>query len=846
MSRFLRRLLKILRFGFAALFAATTAGAILLGAAYLYLAPKLPSIENLKDVQLQVPLRVFTADHKLIAEFGEKRRTPVKYQDVPDRMIKAFLAAEDDRFFQHPGVDYQGILRAVIHLIKTGQKGQGGSTITMQVARNFFLSREKTFTRKLNEIFLALKIERELTKEEILELYLNKIYLGNRAYGVQAAAHVYYGVGIDQLTLAQTAMIAGLPKAPSRFNPIINPSRALERRGYVLGRMHALGFITDSQYKSAMQEPVSATLHALNVEVPAPYVAEMVRADMVQRYGTDAYTAGYQVYTTLNAAHQREANQALRDALLAYDQRHGYRGAEKHIDLAQQPDQDSWNKLLSDLPVVGGLLPGLVTKVEDKSITVYLGKDGSIQIGWDGLHWARRYIDDNHRGPTPKKAGDILKPGDVVRVQRIGDAKWRLAQIPQVSGALVSLNPRDGAIEALVGGFDYYQSKFNRVTQARRQPGSSFKPFIYSAALNKGFTAASLINDAPVVFNDPALESTWRPENYSGRFFGPTRLREALVHSRNLVSIRLLQSIGVSYAIKYASRFGFPAGELPRNLSLALGSASVTPLQLATGYAVFANGGYRVKPYYIRRILNEDGAVLFRSDPAVACPHCDQKSAGGTQANKTAPAADAANAQPEAPAAPAAGSTSADDGNEDSVPAGTATDVPPTHLAPRIITPQNDYLMISMMRDVIRHGTGRAAMRLGRHDLAGKTGTTNDQRDAWFSGFNSDLVATVWVGFDQVHPLGRHETGARAALPAWISYMGAALRGVPEKPLDQPPGLVTVRIDPVTGLLASNTTPNAIFETFRTAHVPKQVAQSKPAAGSDRQGGTSGIPQQIF
>ncbi len=849
MSPILRRAFKFLRLAVAVAFAAATAGALLLGVAYLYMAPKLPSIDSLKDVRLQVPLRVFSRSGRLVAEFGEKRRNPVTYDQVPKRMVHAFLAAEDDRFFQHPGVDYQGILRAAVHLIKTGNKGQGGSTITMQVARNFFLSREKTFARKLNEIFLALKIERELTKQEILDLYLNKIYFGNRAYGVQAAAHIYYGVGIDQLTLAQTAMIAGLPKAPSSFNPIVNPHRALERRAYVLGRMKYLGFISKQDYERAMQEPVSASVHALNVEVSAPYVAEMVRAQMVTRYGNDAYTAGYKVYTTLDGAAQKDATKALRTALLEYDRRHGYRGPDGHIDLKLHHDPAEWTRTLADMPVVGGLLPGLVTAVGQRDATVFLGADGSVKLDWDALKWARQYISDDRRGAAPKTAADILKVGDIVRVEPLGDSNWRLAEVPQVGGALVSLDPDDGAIRALVGGFDYYQSKFNRVTQAHRQPGSSFKPFVYSAALEHGFTAASLINDAPVVFNDPALESTWRPENYSGRFFGPTRLREALVHSRNLVSIRLLRAIGIDYAINYATRFGFPKDELPRNLSLALGSGGVTPLQLARGYAVFANGGFRVDPYFIERIVGEDGKTVYQAQPAVACRSCDV----GVTTDGTNPAA-AAPAPAQTAQAPAAAATPATPAS--SKPGAAATIVSPASsvtpvaaappIAPRVITPQNDYLMISMMRDVIRRGTGTAAMRLGRHDLAGKTGTTNDQRDAWFSGFNSKVVTTVWVGFDQVHPLGRHETGARAALPMWMEFMGAVLKGTPEIPLQQPPGLVTVRIDPETGLLANSDTPNPIFETFRADRVPKRVAQSHPDAGEDRQGGTSNIPKQIF
>ncbi len=832
MSPFSRRLLRLLRWLVAGLFAGALAGTLVLVGAYLYLGPKLPSIESLKDVRLQVPLRVYTRGGRLLAEFGEKRRSPVHYDQVPKLMVDAFLAAEDDRFFSHPGVDYRGMLRAAINLAITGQKGQGGSTITMQVARNFFLSPEKTFVRKLNEVFLALKIERELTKQEILELYLNKIYFGNRAYGVQAAAHIYYGVDINQLTLAQIAMIAGLPKAPSRFNPIVNPSRALERRAYVLGRMHYLHFITDDQYQQAMAAPVSASVHALRVEVNAPYVAEMVRAEMVKRFGSDAYTAGYQVVTTIDGDRQKAANRALRQDLQAYDRRHGYRGPERHVDPAQIADAAGREQVLADIPVVGGLRPGVVTAVGERDAKVFLEGGTEIDIPWDGLDWARKYIDDNHRGPKPDKAADVVAVGDVVRVAQKDDGSWRLAQVPKVSGALVALNPDDGAIEALVGGFDYFQSKFNRVTQARRQPGSSFKPFIYSAALEKGFTAATLVNDAPVVFNDPALESVWRPENYSGRFFGPTRLREALVHSRNLVSIRVLQAIGAGYAIDYATRFGFDKDALPRNLSLALGSASVTPLQLATGYAVFANGGYRVEPYFIQTIKDEHDRVIEQADPARVCDAaCAQQADAAAAASAVQPAAASAPTA-DADAKPAA----APDANA------TPQVEQPVVPAPRVITPQNDYLMTTMMRDVILHGTGRRALSLGRHDLAGKTGTTNDQRDAWFAGFNQGLVAVAWVGFDQVRPLGHGETGAHAALPMWKAFMASALKGVPEQPLNQPPGLVTVRIDPKTGLLAGSDSKDAIFETFRADHVPKRTAGSGDGGQSTGASGSDGAP----
>ena len=804
----------MLRYLFIAGFLSITVGVLVLGATYLYLAPDLPDIETLKDVKLKLPLRVYARDGALIAEFGKERRTPVRYNDVPDLMVKAFLAAEDDRFFTHPGVDYQGLIRAAVHLIKTGQKGQGGSTITMQVARNFFLSREKTFLRKINEIFLSLKIENELSKEDILELYLNVIYLGHRSYGVQAASQVYYGRNVHELSLAEIAMIAGLPKAPSRYNPIVNPKRALLRRDYILGRMLSLEYITDEQYQQAKQTSVVASLHGLKLQVEAPYTAEMVRSEMLKRYGQDIYTKGYRVYTTIDSHAQLGANNALRKALLGYDKRHGFRGAERHFPELIGREKIEWDQVLVDIPKVGGLRPAIVEKVEDKQVTVYLGKGQQIILGWDDIKWARIYLDVNQRGPALKSANEILQAGDMIRIESVGKDKWQLSQIPKVAGALVSLAPKDGRILALTGGFDYFYSKFNRVTQAHRQPGSSIKPFIYTAALAKGFTPASMINDAPVVFDDPALESTWRPENYSGKFYGPTRLREALVHSRNLVSIRLLREIGIGYTARYLKRFGITRTMIQRDLSLALGSGSVTPMELASAYTVIANGGFMVSPYFIDRIEDDDGTVLFKSNPAVACAECEIE-------NKKVPVP------------------------EVTPPENTV------NLAKRSLSAQNAYLIQSIMRDVVKRGTGRGALRLGRRDLAGKTGTTNDQRDAWFSGFNGEVVASAWVGFDKVQPLGNKETGGRAALPMWVDYMRVALKGIPETVLKQPDGMVTVRIDPVTGLLANTATRNAIFETFVSGKLPRKSNEATGGTGSTNTGTTTrgngaGQPNIIF
>jgi penicillin-binding protein 1A len=788
-------LIKLFKFGLILGIFAAFLGAAALAAAYYYLEPDLPDIDNLRDVRLQVPLKVFSKDRKLIAEFGEKRRNPLTYDEIPEHMIQAFLSAEDANFFQHPGVDYRGLLRAGLQLALTGEKKQGGSTITMQVARNFYLSSKKTYTRKLSEIFLALRIERELSKKEILELYLNKIYMGHRAYGVGAAARVYYGKTVAELDLAQTAMIAGLPKAPSKFNPLANPPRALERRNYVLDRMLELSYIGQADHDTAKAQAITASRYSPDIEVEAPYVAEMVRADLVERFEQDAYTGGYSVYTTLGSAEQTAANSAVRNALDAYSERHGYHGPEGRLE-PLPADQGALDAVLADRATIADLQPAIVVAVEDKSATIYLGDGVQSSISWSQMKWAQPFINTDRRGPAPKKATDILKPGDLIRVKAVEvviDKKkqlaWRLAQTPRAAGALIALDPSDGAVRALVGGYDFYHSKFNRVTQAKRQPGSGFKAFIYSAALENGFTPASLINDAPVVFEDPSLEGAWRPENYSGKFFGPTRLRHALTKSRNLVSIRLLRSMGVEAALAHIANFGFDPDELPHNLSLALGSADLTPLQMATGYAVLANGGYRVEPYVIERIEQDGAGLVFEAQPKTVCEDCTDDMAG------------------------------------------EAGDPDPRH-APRVLDQRNRYLMYSMMQDVIRQGTATKARELGRKDLAGKTGTTNDQRDAWFNGFNQHLVANVWVGFDDNSKLGRGEVGGRAALPAWMDFMRIALKDVPDEEPEIPAGIVTVRIDPATGAKATAATAGAIFEMFREENAPGVTA----AANTDDEG----------
>jgi len=754
---------------------------------YSQLAPQLPSIEILKDVRLQVPLRVYTRDGDLIAEYGEKRREPLLIEEVPDLLKNAYLAAEDDRFYVHPGVDYQGLLRAAYNLIKTGERGQGGSTITMQVARNFFLSREKTYLRKINEIFLSFKIEEELSKDKILELYLNKIYLGNRAYGVGAASKVYYGVPVDQLTLAQMAMLAGLPKAPSTKNPIADPEAAIRRRNYVLGRMRKLGMIGETAYQAALATGVTAKIHGAQQVVDAGHVGEMARARLVQWFEARAYTAGLKVYTTITTERQNSANRALRNALYAYEERRGYRGAIDRIDAETLADPELLQARLGDYTTYGGLFTGAVIAVSEQLATLVLVDGSSTTLDLESIEWARPQLEKG-KGPKPEKIDDVLTVGDVVYLDHRQE-QMRLAQMPNVEGAFVALDPDDGAIQALVGGFDFKRSKFNRVMQAERQPGSNFKPFIYSAALERGYTAASIINDAPVVFGDSSLEGEWRPENYSGKFFGPTRFREALVKSRNLVSIRLLISIGLRHAMAFIERFGFGDTNLPRDLSLALGSGTLKPIEVARGYATFANKGYLIDPYIIQRVEDVDGTILFDANPARVCKECEADNA----------ASDAAGTTPE---------------SEEEF------ETLENH-AEKVLDARNVFIMRSIMRDVVRRGTARRALALGRRDIGGKTGTTNDQRDAWFSGFNDHVVATAWVGYDQQLPMGGRETGARTALPMWIEYMRDALDGVPEAKEIEPEKMISVLINPQTGEMDSADNPDAIFEIFRVEHAPQ-------------------------
>ncbi|MDG1812651.1 MAG: penicillin-binding protein 1A [Porticoccaceae bacterium] len=799
---------------------------------YLYLSPKLPSVEELKEIELQIPLRIHSQDLKVIAEFGEKKRSPVRFEEIPQPMIDAFLAAEDDSFFEHRGIVISGLARAAVELVTTGSIRSGGSTITMQVARNFFLSKRQEFTRKFNEILLAFRIEEELSKQEILSLYTNKIYMGNRAYGVGAAAQVYYGKTLDQLSLGEIATIAGLPKAPSRYNPLANAERATQRRDWILGRMLSLGNINQSEYQAAKAEVDEASYHGSISEMDAAYAAEMVRQEVVSKFGLKAYTEGYTAITTLDSALQSHAVTALQAGIMAYDQRHGYRGVEQ-----KALEQDSWAEVLRKTPIYGGLEPAIITEVADDHLQLAT-KDGlGLPLNWaDGLDGLRTYRTVNARSAPITAATDLFVVGDLIRIQRHLDDRVSLAQLPEAQAAMVTLAPNNGGIKALVGGFDYRQSRFNRITQATRQPGSNFKPFIYTTALSSGFTAASIINDAPVVFDDSKLEDTWRPENDGGKFYGPTRLREALYRSRNLVSIRLLRRMGIDRTLEGLQSFGFKTSEMPLDLSLALGSHALTPLEIAAGYAVFANGGFQVNPYILDKVIDRHGTIIYQATPATACNPCVETVANDTSKSIDFQLEELLNnlAQESLP-----------DNEKESwevikqalQTTSNVSAVPAT----RVIDEQTAFLIDSMLKDVILRGTGVKAKILNRTDLAGKTGTTNGPRDAWFSGYSPDLVTTAWVGFDNNALIGRNEYGGSAALPIWIDFMGAALAGKPAAKHPQPNGIVRVKIDAKTGKrVAPNQT--GIYEFFRTKNVPELINTGSNVP-TDNQ---SPLPEDLF
>nr|WP_294841727.1 penicillin-binding protein 1A [uncultured Methylotenera sp.] len=759
------------------------------GIAIAIIYPSLPSLETLTDYRPKLPLRVYSEDGYLIEEFGEERRAYVKIADVPKNMKDAVLAIEDRRFYQHGGIDTKGILRAIKNNI-TGVSHEGASTITMQVAKNFFTkpNGKRTLTTKINEALLAIKIENNLSKDKILELYINQIYLGQRSYGFAAAAQVYFGKPLEKLNLAETAMLAGLPKAPSGYNPYLHPKRALARQMEVLRDMQRYGFIEESVYKKALNQPLRFKASRQARDLSADYVAEMVRESLYATYQDEIYSSGLKVYTTVRKNNQEAANTALRDGILDYDARQGYRGPEKILNLnsvVTDADKEQITEALSDIDVSNGLIPAAITKISEKSITVHTKYGDDVEINGKGLALIQNTLNEK----KPEKR--LLKVGAVIRILNNAPStqtgQWRVVQLPQVESALISIDPETGAIRALVGGFDFNHNKFNHVTQAWRQPGSSFKPFIYSAALEKGYTPATIVEDAPLSFSSEETgNKEWTPQNYDATFDGPIRLRQALAKSKNMVAIRVLDSIGPNYAQDYITRFGFAAKNHPAYMTMALGAGSATPMQMASAYAVFANGGYRVTPYLITKIVDQNGKVISQSKFTTAKVD-----------------------------------------------------------APRVIDARNAFIMNSMMQDVVRYGTAAKASQLGRGDLAGKTGTTNDHYDAWFTGYSPKLVAVTWVGFDKPKRLGRNETGGSTALPIWIKYMASALRNVPETEMPVPDGVMALRIDPTTGVRADNDE-NGIYEYFYHENPPPEVETESPGMQDSGEALPLSQPQQML
>lgn len=708
----------------------------MLGIAAILAYPSLPSLEVLTDYRPKIPLRIYSSEGTLLGEFGEERRAIVKIAEVPDIMKKAILAAEDDRFYEHGGVDISGVLRAAISNLTAGGVRQGASTITMQLARNFFLTRERTLSRKFNEVLLALKIEHYLSKDEILELYINQIFLGQRAFGFAAASQTYFGKPLSQITTAEAAMLAGLPKAPSSYNPVVNPKRARIRQLYVLHRMHELNYINDEQYQQAQQQPIVTVRGDQDFGMKADFFAEMVRQAVFEKYQDDTYTQGFKVYTTIRQQDQLAAYHAVRTGVLDYDRRHGYRGPEGYIEIPAGTTSTSYSseqldEALQDVPDSDDLIPAVVLAASPKLVRVYCKGGEIVEISGEALQFVQPSL--TKKVPLNQR----INVGSLIRVQKDEKGIWQISQLPQVEAAFVSGNPQDGAIYSLVGGFDFNRNQFNHITQAWRQPGSSFKPFVYSAALEKGFTPATVINDAPLVFDaEQTGNEPWQPKNFDDKFEGPMRMRQALIKSKNLVSIRILQSITPEYARDYITKFGFDPTKYPPYLTMALGAGSVTPMEMLAGYSVFANGGYSVKPYFIQRIEDAHGTVLYKAAPDIA----------GTTAKQ-------------------------------------------------IIDVRNAFTMVSMLQDVIKHGTGFRAMQLGRQDLAGKTGTTNDSIDAWFCGFHPAVAGIAWMGYDQPRSLGDRETGGGAALPIWMGYMEKVLKDVPEATYTMPDKMVAVHIN---------------------------------------------------
>ncbi|MDW6002735.1 penicillin-binding protein 1A [Vibrio mangrovi] len=837
---------------------------------YYYVKPELPDVATLRDVQLQTPMQVFSQDGKLIAQFGEKRRIPLKLSDIPPELIHAFLATEDSRFYEHYGFDPIGITRAALAVLISGSASQGASTITQQLARNFFLSNEKKIMRKVKEIFIAVHIEQLLTKDEILELYLNKIYLGYRSYGVGAAAQVYFGKNVQDLTLSEMAMIAGLPKAPSTMNPIYSLTRAIKRRNVVLMRMLDEHYITQEQYDTARAEPLKAKYHVAEIEVRAPYVAELARAWMVDHYGEDAYTSGMRVTTTIRSDLQEAANEAAINNLIAYDERHGYRGAEKVLWKEGQPDftQDEMAEYLKEQPIYGEMYPAIVMDVTQQSATVWVKDQGIQIISWDGMKWARRFITDDRQGDAPTNAHEIMAAGEQIWVRQLtqeGQEQpiWHLSQVPNANTAFVAMNPENGAVLAMVGGFNFIHNKFNRVTQSIRQVGSGIKPFIYSSAIDDGMTLASLVNDAPINKWDQSQGTAWRPKNSPPTYGGPTRLRIGLAQSKNVMAIRVLREVGLERVRHYLTRFGFDPDNLPHSETIALGAGSLSPLKLVQGYSVFANGGYSVDAYYIDRVEDPFGSLEFQAEPKIVC---HSQCAGQNSSALNTPDSDTSEYAANGPSDTTQSNASEQAVDDQRMNGNTLSEGTDGHrfnendfnehpateqYAPQVISEQNAFLVREMMYSNIWgggnwregtgwNGTGWRAQKLKRRDIGGKTGTTNDSKDAWYNGFAPGIVATAWVGFDDHNrdlgrttnnpnlddvPISGGESGAKTAQPAWIDFMSHALNDVPQHDKVIPEHIVQARIDRDSGLLTTKTDGSAMFEYFIQGTEPKEYVQ---------------------
>ena len=827
-------------------FAIASLCAVLIGlaGAYLYLNPQIPAAESYRNVKLQQPLRIFSADGALIAEFGERRLIPIKLSEVPQQFVNALLDTEDKRFYEHRGIDFISLSNDTLELLSSLMGGDnsvgGASTITMQLARNVSFTLERRFLRKFKEMLLALKIERELSKDEILELYINLVPFGKRAYGAQAAALTYYGKPLDQLNLAQLAMLAGIPQRPEAGNPINGPKWALRRRNVVLARMLDQQSITESQYQDAVQQPITARVFAREVDVPSPYVGEWVRQQTAKLID-DLYTGGYSVYTSIDSSLQQEAINALRRGLINYDRSHGYRGPEGRVDSALidqiimtdtlDPETGETTSVVSvpegfaeqalqGTRVFGQLLPAVVISVEEKNAKVIDSDQNEHTLTLKDSRWARTYIDVDNRGPRVSDLTTVIAPGDIIRIQPVeknGTTTWRLAQLPEIQGAVVAMEPTTGSIKALVGGFDFYRNQYNHALQSARQPGSSFKPFIYSAALANGVNAADVFLDAPLVFEDANLESQYRPENDNNRYNGPTRLREALYRSINLVSIRVLLEVGAGKVLDHVGNFGFDTRSFPRNTQLAIGGGTMTvaPLDMSRAYAVLANGGHLVEPNIIDRIVDQQGETVYLPARVEVCTDCDSDQDSASQTQPTA-----------------AGFSEPSTLEEFAAEIPEAVDQREIIPATRVIDERNAFIVDSMLKDVIKRGTGRRARSIGRNDLGGKTGTTNDAEDTWFNGYNKNLVTSVWVGFSNQAPLGANAYGSNTPLPIWIDFMEDALAGRAPAKVFQPPGITTMKISPDTGEAAAPGDANAIFEFFFAENAP-QVPSSTEANTKD-------------